>query len=140
MRPFGCKAYRNVTASITPEGELSGLSCDCPYDRGYCKHLAAAFIYLESIFDYIMPDYLFSYRYFRQHYESPVVKDGNEQAKQSLQRIVKPFILRRVKSGVLTELPRKNGNGADFGNGKGAGRNLFRERCGGALRGDGFKW
>lgn len=41
----------NVTASITPEGELSGLSCDCPYDRGYCKHLAAALIYLESIYD-----------------------------------------------------------------------------------------
>lgn len=37
----------------------------------------------------------------------PVVKDGNEQAKQSLQRIVKPFILRRMKSGVLTELPEK---------------------------------
>ena len=39
----GTKNY-NVTASITPEGELSGLSCDCPYDRGYCKHLAAAMI------------------------------------------------------------------------------------------------
>lgn len=41
----------NVTASITPEGEISGLSCDCPYDRGYCKHIAAALIYLDSIFD-----------------------------------------------------------------------------------------
>lgn len=39
-----------------------------------------SFAELWSIFDYIMPDYLFSYRYFRQHYESPVVKDGNEQA------------------------------------------------------------
>ena len=66
-----------------------------------------SFAELWSIFDYNMPDYLFSYRYFRQHYESPVVKDGNEQAKQSLQRIVKPFILRRMKSGVLTELPEK---------------------------------
>ena len=66
-----------------------------------------SFAELWSIFDYIMPDYLFSYRYFRQHYESPVVKDANEQAKQSLQRIVKPFILRRMKSGVLTELPEK---------------------------------
>lgn len=46
----GTKNY-NVTVSITPEGELSGLSCDCPYDRGYCKHLAAALIYLESIYD-----------------------------------------------------------------------------------------
>ena len=45
----GTKNY-NVTASITPEGELSGLSCDCPYDRGYCKHLAAAMIaYILSL-------------------------------------------------------------------------------------------
>ena len=66
-----------------------------------------SFAELWSIFDFIMPDYLFSYRYFRQHYEAPIVKDMNEQAKQSLQRIVKPFILRRMKSEVLTELPEK---------------------------------
>lgn len=66
-----------------------------------------SFAELWSIFDFIMPDYLFSYRYFREHYEAPVVKDGNEQSKQSLQRIVSPFILRRMKSEVLTELPDK---------------------------------
>lgn len=40
-----------VTVSISPEGELSGLSCDCPYDKGYCKHLACALLYLDSIYD-----------------------------------------------------------------------------------------
>ena len=66
-----------------------------------------SFAELWSIFDFIMPDYLFSYRYFREHFEAPIVKDGNEQSKQSLQRIVSPFILRRMKSEVLTELPDK---------------------------------
>ncbi|MGN1340434.1 MAG: SNF2 helicase associated domain-containing protein, partial [Oscillospiraceae bacterium] len=45
-----------VTASISPEGELSGLSCDCPYDGGYCKHLACALLYLDSIFDKSISD------------------------------------------------------------------------------------
>lgn len=40
-----------VTASISPEGELSVLSCDCPYDGGYCKHLACALLYLDGIYD-----------------------------------------------------------------------------------------
>lgn len=66
-----------------------------------------SFAELWSIFDFIMPDYLFSYRYFREHFEAPIVKNENEQSKQSLQRIVSPFILRRMKSEVLTELPDK---------------------------------
>lgn len=66
-----------------------------------------SFAELWSIFDFIMPDYLFSYRYFREHFEAPIIKDGSEQSKQSLQRIVSPFILRRMKSEVLTELPDK---------------------------------
>lgn len=66
-----------------------------------------SFAELWSIFDFIMPDYLFSYRYFREHFEAPIVNNGSEQSKQSLQRIVSPFILRRMKSEVLSELPDK---------------------------------
>lgn len=40
-----------VTASISPEGELTELSRDCPYDGGYCKHLACALLYLDGIYD-----------------------------------------------------------------------------------------
>ena len=62
---------------------------------------------LWSIFDFIMPDYLFGFKYFKEHYAVPIIRGDSEQSKQSLQRIVSPFILRRMKSDVLTELPDK---------------------------------
>lgn len=41
-----------VKVHISPEGELSGLSCTCPYDEGgYCKHIAAALMYLDKIYE-----------------------------------------------------------------------------------------
>lgn len=66
-----------------------------------------SFAELWSIFDFVMPGYLFSYKYFREHFELPVVRDGSKAAESSLQRIVSPFILRRMKKDVLTELPEK---------------------------------
>lgn len=62
---------------------------------------------LWSIFDYIMPGYLFSYTSFKKNYETPIVRNGDENAVKSLQRVVSPFILRRLKKDVLTELPEK---------------------------------
>jgi hypothetical protein len=38
---------------------------------------------LWSIFDYIMPGYLFSYRKFKQNYETPIIKDNDELKKNS---------------------------------------------------------
>ena len=62
---------------------------------------------LWSIFDYIMPDYLFSYTRFKKTYETPIVLKGDKHAVKALQRTVSPFILRRMKKDVLTELPDK---------------------------------
>lgn len=62
---------------------------------------------LWSIFDYIMPGYLFSYRKFKQGYETPIVKDHDERAMQKLKMLIEPFVLRRTKKQVLTELPEK---------------------------------
>ncbi len=62
---------------------------------------------LWSIFDFIMPDYLYGYQYFKKTFETPVVREKSVKATESLQRIVSPFILRRLKSDVLTELPEK---------------------------------
>lgn len=62
---------------------------------------------LWSIFDFLMPGYLFSYKKFRENFEIPIVKDENEEAMQSLRKIIEPFILRRTKKQVLTELPDK---------------------------------
>ena len=62
---------------------------------------------LWSIFDFIMPGYLFTYRKFKNMYETPIVKENDEQAMQKLKMLIEPFVLRRNKKEVLTELPEK---------------------------------
>ncbi len=62
---------------------------------------------LWSIFDFIMPGYLFSYRKFKELYETPIVKDNAQDSMNKLKMLIEPFILRRVKTEVLTELPDK---------------------------------
>lgn len=62
---------------------------------------------LWSIFDYLMPDFLYSYSKFRGELETPIVKGRNEMALVRLQRMIGPFILRRLKKDVLKELPDK---------------------------------
>ena len=63
---------------------------------------------LWSIFDYIMPGYLFSYKKFKQTYEIPIIKENDEQAMSKLKMLIEPFILRRIKKEVLKELPEKS--------------------------------
>lgn len=62
---------------------------------------------LWSIFDFIMPGYLFPYKKFKTSYETPIVKDNNQDAMAKLKMLIEPFILRRTKKEVLTELPEK---------------------------------
>ncbi|MTI67760.1 MAG: DEAD/DEAH box helicase [Firmicutes bacterium] len=62
---------------------------------------------LWSIFDFIMPGYLYSYTKFRKRFEKPIIKDNNKKALKELNRFIKPFILRRLKKNVLKELPEK---------------------------------
>jgi SNF2 family DNA or RNA helicase len=62
---------------------------------------------LWSIFDYIMPGYLFQYKKFKNSYETPIVKDDDQSAMSKLKMLIEPFVLRRTKKEVLTELPEK---------------------------------
>ncbi len=62
---------------------------------------------LYNIFDFIMPGYLGSLARFRERYETPITDRGDPQAKKALTTLVHPFILRRMKKDVLTELPPK---------------------------------
>ena len=61
---------------------------------------------LWSIFDFLMPGMLGSYAHFRERFEMPVLS-GDETAQKKLQSFVGPFILRRLKSQVLKDLPDK---------------------------------
>ena len=62
---------------------------------------------LWSIFDFIMPGYLFIYKKFKTLYETPIVKDNDEKSMAKLKMLIEPFVLRRNKKEVLTELPDK---------------------------------
>lgn len=62
---------------------------------------------LWSIFDFIMPGYLYSYQRFREKLELPIVQSQDSGALGQLQRMIRPFILRRMKKDVLQELPDK---------------------------------
>ncbi len=62
---------------------------------------------LWSIFDYLMPGFLYGYQRFRTEIEIPVVQNREEAAINRLQRMIRPFILRRLKKDVLTDLPDK---------------------------------
>ena len=62
---------------------------------------------LWSIFDYLMPGYLYTYQRFREELESPIVTKDDEACAARLQKMIRPFVLRRLKKDVLKELPDK---------------------------------
>ena len=62
---------------------------------------------LWSIFDYLMPGFLYTYQKFREEIETPIVVNKDENKMERLQRMIRPFILRRLKGDVLKDLPEK---------------------------------
>lgn len=62
---------------------------------------------LWSIFDYIMPGFFRSYRSFKETYELPIVREKDIFTETRLERMIRPFVLRRRKKDVLKELPDK---------------------------------
>ena len=62
---------------------------------------------LWSIFDFIMPGYLYTYKKFKDEFETLIIKENDKIVMNKLQRLVAPFVLRRIKKDVLKELPDK---------------------------------
>ena len=62
---------------------------------------------LWSIFDYLMPGFLYSYPEFSRRLETPIVKQKDRDATARLKQMTAPFILRRLKADVLKDLPAK---------------------------------
>lgn len=52
---------------------------------------------LWSIFDFIMPGYLFTYKRFKEEYETPIVKEDDKDIMGQLKMLIEPFVLRRTK-------------------------------------------
>lgn len=62
---------------------------------------------IYSIFEYMMPGFFRSYKYFKENFESPIIKDEDKDVELRLNQMITPFILRRLKKDVLKDLPDK---------------------------------
>jgi SNF2 family DNA or RNA helicase len=62
---------------------------------------------LWSQMSFINPGILGTQTYFRNEFQNPIEKKADESRSKKLGAIIKPFILRRHKSQVATELPEK---------------------------------
>lgn len=65
---------------------------------------------LWSVFSFLMPGYLPPYKSFCSRFEKPIVQEEDQTAVRRLNQLTGPFILRRMKSDVLKELPPKTEN------------------------------
>lgn len=62
---------------------------------------------LWSIFHFLNPGLLGTTRWFQKRFLEPIEKNDDTDAAESLRAITSPFILRRLKNEVLTDLPPK---------------------------------
>ena len=62
---------------------------------------------LHSLFSFLNPGLLGSREKFRINFGEPVELDDNEEARNRLRRIIAPFMLRRLKTEVLDDLPER---------------------------------
>jgi len=62
---------------------------------------------LHSIFDTVMPNFLGSLKEFKTLYQNPIEKEHSPDAQKRLNQRISPFMLRRTKDKVATELPLK---------------------------------
>jgi superfamily II DNA or RNA helicase len=62
---------------------------------------------LWSLFDFLVPGYLGRAADFRVRYETPLARGADPKVMARLRHRVRPFLLRRLKEEVLTELPPK---------------------------------
>lgn len=62
---------------------------------------------LWSIFDFVLPGYLYTQNQFQALYEGPLSRGSQPDLLADLHRQITPFILRRMKKDVLQELPAK---------------------------------
>ena len=62
---------------------------------------------LWTLFNFINPGLLGTYNRFRDRFILPVERDGDNTVLRRLRKLISPFILRRLKTDVLKDLPQK---------------------------------
>ncbi|MFZ2631746.1 MAG: DEAD/DEAH box helicase [Desulfosalsimonadaceae bacterium] len=62
---------------------------------------------LWTLFHFLNPGLLGSFKRFNERFAVPIERDRNREANARLRKLIRPFLLRRLKSEVLQELPEK---------------------------------
>ena len=91
---------QNATSLKSLEGDVRFALTGTPIENSISE--------LWSIFDFIMPGYLYNYNKFKKKFEEPILKHEDKKVLERLKLLIEPFILRRIKKDVLTDLPEKN--------------------------------
>ncbi|WP_051305062.1 DEAD/DEAH box helicase [Chitinilyticum litopenaei] len=93
-----------------PKAQAAGIVRDLTVRHRLCltgtpmeNHLGE----LWALFDFLMPGFLGRDRQFNSLFRTPIEKQGDAERRQQLSRRVAPFLLRRTKEQVATELPPK---------------------------------
>ncbi|MBF0238064.1 MAG: DEAD/DEAH box helicase [SAR324 cluster bacterium] len=86
-------------AAMSLQGEFKIITTGTPLEN----HLGE----LWNLFQFINPGLLGSMEKYNQRYAYPIERDQDNNARQRLRKLIQPFILRRIKSQVLQELPPK---------------------------------
>ena len=60
---------------------------------------------LYSLFGFVNPGMLGSSEHYRRHFAAPIERDADPAARARLRRLIAPFMLRRLKTEVLDDLP-----------------------------------
>ena len=62
---------------------------------------------LKSLLDFVMPEVLGTKQQFKSYFQQPIEKEQDHSRVSELKELISPFILRRTKQQVATELPSK---------------------------------
>ncbi len=92
-------ATKRSQAAMNLNGEFKVLTTGTPIEN----HLGE----LWNLFRFINPGLLGSLENFNDRFANPIERDKNEQARDTLRRLIQPFMLRRTKDQVLKELPSR---------------------------------
>ncbi|MCF6189327.1 MAG: DEAD/DEAH box helicase [Cocleimonas sp.] len=98
------QAIKNINAKRTKiahklNADLKVITTGTPIEN----HLGE----LWSLFRFLNPGLLGTQQQFMQHFITPIERDGDNDARIHLKKLIQPFILRRTKTQVLDELPPK---------------------------------
>ncbi len=92
-------ATRRSQAAMALQGEFKMLTTGTPIEN----HLGE----LWNLFRFLNPGLLGSLESFNRRFAVPIERDQDPQVRGKLKRLIQPFILRRLKTQVLEELPAR---------------------------------